>query len=421
MTTLRLGHYDRGTEPASWRDYLGRYHEASMRSDAFRGDPNGVWRKPAALNGGPIADLQKSLKDLGFLPAGPVDGLFGYRTLAAVRLFQEYMRTLGGKPELGQPDGLVGRKTAAALEGALDANLRCRWTVAGRRSEAPWLAILEAAKRKYRADYRQILPDLFGRSSDTLPPDRWETGRAEVHIIGIRRSAWAASLDNAGRRMNNDVFVVICNGRVMRCFGSTDPNPRMSDHPGGIPFLCKGQHDYRFGFHRLANRGEKCYRALRPASRGVRVVRDTDGDKRLSSGDLLDPSPNPTINLHWSGRGSSNWSAGCQVIGGAVYLDVAGNTVDCWDHAAPGYAGLGSAAGRGAYDVIMSWITVCSADITRSGRIRYTLVEEADLKAFAPDLHQETVGAFAIAARTVASHDTGIYRLIAERAPSLLA
>lgn len=391
-----------------------------MRSDAFRLDVNGVWRRPIALAGEQVAGLQSTLEALGYLPRGPVDGIFGYRTLAAVRLFQEHTRTLGGRPELGQPDGIVGPKTRGALQAALADNARCRWTVGGRRADAPWLAVLEQAAQDYAADYRQMLPALFNEDSDTLPPEHWQTGRAPVHVIGIRRTAWAASLDQAGRRLNNDVFVVIGNGRVMRCFGSTDPNPRMSTHPGGIPFLCKGQHLYRFGFHRLANRGEKCYRALRPAGRGVRVVRDSDGDKRLSAGDRLDPAPNPTINLHWSGRGSSNWSAGCQVIGGAVYLDHADNTVDCWEHASPGYAGLGS-AGRGAYEVMLSWITVCSPDVTTSGRIPYSLIEEADLQRLAPDLHAETVGAFAAAARTVASHDPGLLRLIRQRAPTLLA
>ncbi len=421
MTTLKLGSHDRGSAPGSWNDFLRLYHEPSMRTNAFRADVNGVWRVPRPQQGTPIADLQHELKALGYLPQGPVDGIFGYRTSAAVRLFQEHARTLGGKPELGQPDGMVGPNTRAALDQALRTNFRCRWTVVGQRQEAPWLAVLAAAKVQYERDYRGILPDLFDRDSDTLPPAQWHTGREPVHVIGIRRTAWAASLDAAGRRLNNDVFIVVANGRVMQFFGSTDPNPRMSDHPQGIPFLCKGQHRYRFGFHRLADGGEKCYRALRPAGAGVRVVRDTDRDQRLSPGDQLDPLPNRTINLHWSGRGSSNWSAGCQVIGGAVYLNSSGETIDCWDHASPGYAGLGPASGRGAYEVMLSWISVCAADITTTGQIVYTLIEEADLKQFAPELHDATVGAFATAARTVAVHDTAIRRLIEERAPDLLA
>ena len=421
MATLKLGHYDGNAAPGNWRNYLRSYHESPMRSDRFRGDENAVWRLPQKLEGTPIADLQRSLRSMGFMPQGLVDGIFGYRTLAAVRLFQEYMRTVGGKPELGAPDGLVGRNTRAALDQAGQANMRCRWTAAGRRQDAPWLALLQAAQSNYERDYRRILPDLFETGSDTLPPDEWQTGQAPVHVIGIRRTAWSASLDASGKRLNNDVFVVVANGRVMRFFGSTDPDPAMSTHPRGIPFLCKGQHDYRFGFHRLRDDGIKCYRALRPAGRGVRVVRDSDRDKRLSPGDHLDPAPNPVINIHWSGRGTSNWSAGCQVLGGALYINHAGDTIDCWDHAAVGYNQLRGETGRGAYDVMMSWITVCAPDITKAGRVRYTLIEEDDLKQLAPDLYTSTFDAFASAARTVALHDHRISSLIRERAPHLLA
>jgi len=97
MTDVFLSYSRRDADHArQLADYLRHYHETSMRSDVFRGDPNGVWRAPTALNGGPVADLQDGLKGLGFLPGGPVDGLFGYRTLAVVRLFQGHAGTVGG-------------------------------------------------------------------------------------------------------------------------------------------------------------------------------------------------------------------------------------------------------------------------------------------------------------------------------------
>lgn len=421
MTTLKLGHYDRESKPESWRDYLRSYHEPSLTLSRFRGDINRQWRPPKALDGTPVADLQRDLKSLGFMPQGPIDGIFGYRTHAAVILFQEYSRSIVGRAALGSPDGLVGPKTRSALLEASNNNLSCDWTDTNHRQDGPWLALLQSSREKYQHDYPSLVPQLFDRESDTLHPGNWLTEQAPVHIIGLRRTAWAASLDDAGKRMNNDVFVVIANGNVMYFFGSTDPNPSMSNHVAGIPFLCKGQHSYRFGFHRLSENGAKCYRALRPSNLGVRVVRDSNHDKQLSRGDTLDPDANKTINLHWSGRGTSNWSGGCQVVGGALYINHTGHSVDCWNHAALNYSEISSSKGRGAYDLMFSWITVCSPDITKTGTVPYTLIEEGDLQELAPDLHQTTIAAFRQAAQTVAKHDNAIRRLVMDRAPELLA
>ena len=121
--------------------------------------------------------------------------------------------------------------------------------------------MLERAKTAYAQDYRRILPDLFDLDSDTLAPAAWQTGQVPVHLIGIRRTAWAASLDAAGKRLNNDVYVAIARGSVMHFFGSTDPNPPMSENPQGMPFLCKGQHAYRFGFHKLSQEAAELPRA----------------------------------------------------------------------------------------------------------------------------------------------------------------
>ncbi|MEW8036549.1 MAG: peptidoglycan-binding protein [Candidatus Thiodiazotropha sp.] len=420
MPTLRLGHFDKSRKPDDWLSYLRPYHEGKCKRKSFRGDCNGQWRPPTALDGTPVTDLQQSLKSLGYLPYGSVDGIFGYRTHAAVILFQEYMRSVAGLAELGTPDGLVGPKTRGALQEAMNSNLSCRWTDSSERGDGAWLQLLNSLREKYRQDYPVLLPDLFDRDSDTLPPESWQIDQVPVHIIGIRRKAWAASLAPDGKRMNNDVFVVIANGNVMHFFGSTDPNPRMSDRADGIPFLCKGQHLYRFGFHKRSNK-VKCYRALRPASHGVRVVRDSDNDKKLSAGDLLDEKANDTINIHWSGRGTSNWSAGCQVIGGAVYLDHTDRTIDCWNHAAPSYNRLGKGKGRGAYDLMFSWITVCSPDITTAGTLPYTLIEEDELNKLAPRLHQSTFSAFREAVKTVVFHDPEIKKIVKKRAPELLA
>lgn len=87
----------------------------------------------------------------------------------------------------------------------------------------------------------------------------------------------------------------------------------------------------------------------------------------------------PDINIHWSGIGTTNWSAGCQVIEGRRYLNHRGVVVDCTAFASPGYAGLGSKT-RGAFNVLLDVITMFAPSNAISGtRVNYTLLHERDL------------------------------------------
>ncbi|MCB9332882.1 MAG: hypothetical protein H6574_17570 [Lewinellaceae bacterium] len=45
------------------------------------------------------------------MPKAAVDGVFGYATQAATRLFQEYIRSVDGQKDIGTPDGVVGPLT----------------------------------------------------------------------------------------------------------------------------------------------------------------------------------------------------------------------------------------------------------------------------------------------------------------------
>ena len=63
----------------------------------------------------PVRDVQRALRRLGWQP-GPVDGLYGPRTQAAVIRFQTAARVAA--------DGIVGRRTRRALTGAQNEPLR---------------------------------------------------------------------------------------------------------------------------------------------------------------------------------------------------------------------------------------------------------------------------------------------------------
>ena len=111
------------------------------------------------------------------------------------------------------------------------------------------------------------------------------------------------------------------------------------------------------------------------------VFRDWIDDNALTEADLntgLDPNPNFTINIHWSGVGKVSWSAGSQVIAGGKYINPNQELIDYRGKTAVGYSSLGSTQNKsflhkGAYTVFIDLIWALSLD----DEVRYTLLEEA--------------------------------------------
>ena len=147
--------------------------------------------------------------------------------------------------------------------------------------------------------------DAFPKPSDTLKIARWNVDRRAIHLIGIRREEWR----KAPVRKNDDVFVLLVNGLAFGFSGSTDPNPKEAKR-SDEPYLVRGQHQYRFGWHKVSN-PDRVYRAFRPVGPGVLACRDTSNDDAMTDDDLVKGlSVVPDINIHWSGAGTGNWSAG---------------------------------------------------------------------------------------------------------------
>lgn len=393
MASLRLGFADRGHTPPDAGSFFAELHEPAMEP-RFREEANNVWKRFQEVSGSGVQDTQRQLEVAGFLPAGSSSGVFDYRTQSAVRLFQEYVRSVEGLPDIGVPDGVVGRRTRKHLGRWTENKQRVGWT-----SEpadlAPWFRLLELYRHgalKRPGPLQQLVAERWKGSnqSDTLPAAEWDFSRDKVHLIGIRRGATA----DWKIKLNNDVFMLLAGGGVFAFFGSTDPNPGMTARP---PFLVPGQHLYRFGWHKISE-PHKSYRAFRPRSRGVLVIRDRDNrrstanlkDERLLAS-AVDQHPNPTINIHWSGRHTKSWSAGCQVISGGGYINHRDELVDCWDHASAGYSGLERRT-RGAYNVLLDLVTVLSPNPRVAGGdlLRYTLINERDLD-LEPALGRTTV------------------------------
>lgn len=380
---IRLGSVDAAVLEDAWSAYFAaaeRLARVPLAGISHVFDKLVLRRLPPA---GPdtmtVSALQSALGRLGFYSGGEIDGICGYRTVAAVRLFQENVRTMENVSGM-VPDGLYGPMTHAHL---------VRWLTDGHTAEwrqqpgehDRWLQFLSETQARYAASNDPVQQAIraFDRPTDTRKPGEWVThGENQIHLIGVRREEFSGRFD--------DIFILLIDGLVFKFQGSTEPGS--SSHPRGRPFLVPGQHAYHFGWH------QSTYRALRPETlaegRGVLIIR-SGANARLDLSDLQNGlEPNYTINIHWAGKGLTfnvgNWSEGCQVITGAVYINPADHLVDCSSFAATNNTSLAGNPGqtRGAYTVLADLITAGSG-ATGLSRVNYTMVTQADLES-APDI-----------------------------------
>jgi len=390
MATLYLGSCDKGKEPKDRNSFLKPYHIDGLLINkvSFRDDDRTTWRSFREGTDNAVLELQQFLFKAGFMPRAAFDGVFGYVTQAAVRLFQEYVRTMEGFEDM-VPDGIVGSGTMKHVK---------RWQEDSKVSEwgnfkshnpsetyANWMQLLHDAKDHYINHPGPILQNLnsLQKTYATIKPSDWTFNTNDIHLIGIRRKQTESAL----RRENDDLFVLLINGMAFTFWGSTDASVNMAGRKDEA-FLIEGQHRYRFGWHKISVEN-KIYRALKPADwRGVMIIRDWDNDNAYtendikvkdSSGNLKGLSVNPSINIHWTGIGRSNFSAGCQVIAGQSYLNHKNELQDCSKFASSSYGGLTSSnkKTKGAYNVFTDLI-LCYApqNVTQ---LYYTLGREESL------------------------------------------
>jgi hypothetical protein len=378
---IQLGSFDDDVTPADCEAYLRQTAAVSgLRGDLAAAGSDRltlaayVPESPQAMS---VAGMQRALRTLGFFPGGRVDGICGYRTRSAMRLFQEYVRSVEKQPCV--PDGRFGSATQKHLERWLSANQQSTWasTVASwqagtlRETEyADWLALLAAVQRQYLDHPTDMIGKVnaFTGRTDTRRVSDWDLSPRAIHLVGIRRSEKTNKFD--------DLFVLLIKGLVFKFQGSTDPGA--TSHPLGAPFLVYGQHDYHFGWHK----GQQL--ALRPTDRGVLVVR-SKVDFRLDESDVKNGlEANPTIHIHWGGKGLTfnvnNWSEGCQVINGSAYIGPNDERIDCSSFVAVnnGEIAANPARTRGAYNVIADLVLGIGNDLP-GDTIRYTLIAERDL------------------------------------------
>ena len=385
---IMLGSFDTNTTAAARAAYLEQVR--TLTRVAMGDVVAGVDRieltplAPAGSTSMSVAQVQGALTRAGFFPGGVADGICGYRTQSAIRLFQEYVRAI--ERQDGVPDGRFGPGTQRHLQRWLDGGLQPDWTdaVAAWRSGTPapgeyadWLVLLNAVKRHFSASPNRMLQLVAATTirSDTRAVAEWDFGHAPMHLVGIRRAEKGNKFD--------DIFVLLIKGLVFKFQGSTEPGA--STNPAGRPFLVQGQHDYHFGWH------QRKYLALRPQGAGVLVVRSRNNDV-LDDADLANGlEANATINIHWGGKGLKadvkSWSEGCQVINGSVYVGHRGELLNCGAFAAVNNGEVASTPSRtrGAFNVLVDLVTALGSDLPPT--VLYTLLVESDLD-LAPALKQ---------------------------------
>lgn len=389
---ISLGCVDDGVSDAQCSTYLKEVEALTRRplTEIQAGsDRLQVQRLPAPAAGSMgVKQVQQALKDLGFFPGGQVDGICGYRTQSAIRLFQEQVRSVE-KLDC-TPDGQFGPRSQEHLQRWLRDGLRPSWDgavtawAAGKPTGEfdDWLTWLNAVKAKYQGAPSPVLKlvNASSKTGDTRKVADWDFSRqAGIHLIGIRREVMSGKFD--------DIFVLLIKGLVYKFQGTTDPGA--TENAAGMPFLVPGQHNYHFGWHKST------YLALKPEGAGVLVVR-AGADAKLTPDDLARGlEVNATINVHWGGRGLlgqvNNWSEGCQVITGSVYVDPASRLVSCQPFAAVTPAEPRDPASkktRGAYNMLLDLVTALGSDVS-DGRVKYTLVEAADLALLPDQLRQD--------------------------------
>ena len=379
--TVQLGSCDQGCAPANTGAFLEPLHEVSMRGKGrLRGEAESEWLDFQENTGSEVRDLQQFLKDAGFFPHGKLDGICGYRTIASLRLFQEYVRTVERQASIGAADGMAGPQTRAHIERWQADRRKANWSdvMSGSPTDGyrAWMRLLEKTKQHYLQQPTTLLKlvDGFERPTRTRKIASWAFDPGRIQLIGVRRNEGVP-----GPRVNDDVFVLLVKGVVFKFFGTTDPGKTKNE--GGAPFLVPGQHPYRFGWHKVDNMA-RVYQALKPQDSGVIVVRDVNRDAALTESDLTGTlESNGTINVHWGGRGATNWSEGCQVMCGKGYINHEGAAVDCSSFAALNYVELGQRIKgaymtKGAYSVLVDLVTAFSGDVHE---VDYMLLYERDL------------------------------------------
>ena len=164
---IELGSIDADVSDSAYKAYTSTVEQLTRRplADIAAGVDKIVVKRlpantPAIMS---VAQVQQALKNLGFFPNTSIDGICGYRTQSAIRLFQEYVRSV--EKLASTPDGQFGPKSQAHLQRWLDNKLQTVWApiieawkngATGPGEYADWIALLESVKQQALASPTRV-------------------------------------------------------------------------------------------------------------------------------------------------------------------------------------------------------------------------------------------------------------------------
>ena len=206
---ILLGSYDSSVTQADRDAYLrqaaaisgGRGDQAADGSDKLSFAPHAQDPQQTMT----VAEVQEALKAIGFFPGGKVDGICGYRTRAAMRLFQDACAR--SRNCRGCRTAALARRRRQHLQRWTTKGLASEWAptierwragTLGQTEYTDWLSLLGKVKEKYLASPTEMLRlvNAFPRQTDTRKVADWDFEPNAIHLVGIRRSEKTNKFDD---------------------------------------------------------------------------------------------------------------------------------------------------------------------------------------------------------------------------------